>query len=69
MLLEEIDLILTGEAVFTYRGDDLDLRCENLEYNVETYLVVAGSCTSVRHCIRADLLYMLQDFKCLENAL
>ena len=66
MLLEVVDFILTGEAVLADRCDDLDCRCENLEYDVETYLVVAGSCTSVRHSTCADVLNVLEDFESLE---
>ena len=66
MLLEIVDLVLAGESLVTYRCDDLHLRCENLEYDVKAYLVVAGSCTSVRNCACTELLHVLEDLECLE---
>ena len=66
VLLEIVDLILACESLVAYRCDDLHLRCENLEYDIEAYLVVAGSCTSVSYCACAELLHVLEDLECLE---
>jgi hypothetical protein len=69
VFLKEVDLELTGEAFVAYRSDYLDLRSENLEYDVEAYLVISCSGTSVSYCSSSDLLDVSEDFKCLENAL
>ena len=69
MLLEEIDFKLTGESLIAYWGDDLYLRCKNLKNDIETNLVVSGSCTSVCNSAGTKLLYMLKYFKSLKNSL
>ena len=65
MALKEVDLELTGESLVADRGDDLYFWSEDLEYDVETYLVVSCSCTSVCDCACSDLLYMLEYLKSL----
>ena len=69
VLLKEIDLELTCKAIVAHRSNDLYLRCKYLEYNVETYLVIAGSRASVSYRICTKLIYVLKHFKRLENAL
>ena len=41
MALKEIDFELSCESFVADRCNDLNLRCENLEYDVETYLVIS----------------------------
>ena len=69
MILEKFDLILACKAFVTDWCDDLDLRCKDFKYDIETYLVITCSCTSVSHCTCADLLYMLEDLESLEYSL
>ena len=66
MFLQEIDFELTSESLIAYRGDDLYFRCKDFEDDIETYLVVAGSGTSVGYCACSDVLDMLEHFKSLE---
>ena len=69
MLLEEVDLELAGEAVVTDRCYDLNLRRENLEHDIETYLIVSSSGAAMCYSISSKSLYVVENFKCLEYTL
>ena len=69
MVLEEVDLELTGESLVTYRSDDFHFWSKNFEYDIETYLVVTCTCTAVCNCLCSKRLYMVEDLEGLEYAL
>ena len=67
MLLEVIDFVLTCESVFSDWSNDLHFRRQNLEYDVESHLIISGSCTAVSHISGSDLPDVLQHFESLEH--
>ena len=54
--LEVVDFVVAGEIHVACGSDDFNLRCENLECEVEAYLVVSGACRAVGNAVRADFL-------------
>ena len=56
VIAQIVDLIFAGEGHVACGSDDLDLRCEYLEREVEAHLVVSGSGRSVRYGVGSDLL-------------
>ncbi len=58
--------MLAGESHIAGGRDDLDLGSQDLESEVETHLVIAGTGRSVGHGIGPDLLGILDDGYCLE---
>ena len=69
MLAQVVDFVFAREGHVAGRGDDLDPGSEDLERQVETYLVVSGAGGTVRHGIGPDLLGVLDDGDGLEDAL
>ena len=69
MVAEIFDLVRTLDGELADRGDDLDLRGHDLEYYVETDLVVAGAGRAVGYVGSSEFLHMLEDFEGLENTL
>ena len=68
MFLQVRYFLLPCDGQFPDRGDYLYLRREDFEHYVESYLVVAGSRTSVCDIGCTDFLDELQHFESLEHA-
>ena len=64
-----VDLVFAREGHVARRGDDLDLRSENLERQVEAHLVVARTGRAVGHGVGSDPLGVFDDGNGLEDAL
>ncbi len=69
MLLQIVNLILSGKGEVAGRGDYFNLRRKNLESKIETHLVVAGSCRTVGNGICTDFLGIFYCRDCLEDTL
>ena len=69
MPAQVVDLVFARQGHVARRGDDLDLRGEDLKRQVEAHLVVARTGRAVRHGVGPDPLGVFDDGNGLEDAL
>ena len=69
MPAQVVDLVFAREGHVARRGDDLDLRGEDLERQVEAHLVVARTGRAVGYGVGSDPLGVFDDGNGLEDAL
>src|SRR5262249_15770161 len=48
----ELDLLVAGHLPLPHWSDDLQIRCQGLEGDIKTHLIVAFTCTAVRDRFR-----------------
>ena len=69
VLVQIVNLLLTGKRLVTCQCDNLYTRSHYQEGHVETNLVVAGTCTSVSDGVSTNLLGVTSDGDSLEDTL
>ena len=69
VLVEVVDLLLTGEGFVTGEGNDLHARRSHKESHVEAHLVVARACRAVCDSIRLHFACIACDSEGLEDTL